>query len=287
MRILMLINKRAGSFNPKAINRYINIIKDKVMHFESISPSNINDFMEELKTAVNYDMVILAGGDGTVGLATYILKDLSTPIYVIPIGRGNTFYKMIWQDEDPESALNKILRRFTIKKVDIGYVNEMNRYFILGVSLGLIAEIVKSAPRYRIFGGRLSYIIAGLERIFLARDTYFLRVYVNNANVYSGLALTASFGVTPIRAGRIRLFPSALIDDGLIDYIVIPKLSKTVLIKIFRNIDYSLVKYGQGSNISVTCDKKAPVEIDGDYVGDYDTLTIRVIPASLNVAVPL
>ena len=57
--------------------------------------------MEELKTAVNYDMVILAGGDGTVGLATYILKDLSTPIYVIPIGRGNTFYKMIWRDEDP------------------------------------------------------------------------------------------------------------------------------------------------------------------------------------------
>lgn len=87
-----------------------------------------------------HDMVILAGGDGTIsGLLPYILAS-GKPLGILPLGTGNDFARSIGVSEDLEEAA-KLIERGSTRQVDVGYAN--GRPFLNALNIGFADRIAR------------------------------------------------------------------------------------------------------------------------------------------------
>ncbi|NIV28338.1 MAG: YegS/Rv2252/BmrU family lipid kinase, partial [Anaerolineae bacterium] len=131
----------------------------------------------------NYDVVIVAGGDGTINEAVNGLIGTETALGVLPVGTGNMWAKQLGI---PTYTLTNPLRlreaaaglaEGKIRVVDVGRVN--NRYFLCWAGIGLDAQVTaEMEPRQRRTKrlGALPYAIAA---IVVARDFKGVRTRVS------------------------------------------------------------------------------------------------------------
>jgi diacylglycerol kinase family enzyme len=115
------------------------------------------------------DVLIAAGGDGTINAAASALVHQSAALGVIPAGTLNHFARDLHIPLDPKEAARVLLRSGTLE-VDAGEVN--GRIFINNSVLGLFPNYrsTREAWERRGFGGssigRLIAMLAGVLRVF-------------------------------------------------------------------------------------------------------------------------
>lgn len=128
--------------------------------------------LRELSRAIvasGADVLIAAGGDGTINAAASALVHQPTALGVIPAGTLNHFARDLHIPLDPEEAA-QVLMRSGIVKVDAGEVN--GHIFINNSVLGLFPNYrsTKEAWERRGFGksgaGRFIAMLAGMLRVF-------------------------------------------------------------------------------------------------------------------------
>src|SRR5690606_15238279 len=112
-----------------------------------------------------YDIVVAAGGDGTLnevvnGLAE---QDYRPKLGVIPMGTTNDFARALHIPRDIPKAVDIIVRGDTIP-VDIGRMNE--KYFINIAGGGRITELTYEVPsKLKTMIGQLAYYLKGIEML--------------------------------------------------------------------------------------------------------------------------
>jgi diacylglycerol kinase family enzyme len=292
LNVLAIINKKSKRFNPKTVNECLDMLRTEGINLNVVYPLSVEQTIEVLCEAKGYDLVIIGGGDGTVSLASQCLAHSNIPVSIVPLGRGNTFYKVVYGDTKPELLFKKLSRGFYVDNVDIGVINS-SRTFILGLSLGFIPRVVSTSERLRILGGRISYAISAvLNAVLGVNDVLSATVIVDNTLIFKGRASLISIGNTPLRAGRFKLFPEASIKDGFLDVIVIPEVSRVKALRLLRktlrgdHVKEPLVKYVKAKSIKVILEKPALIEVDGDLVGSKSEVEAMCEPLSLLVAKP-
>lgn len=292
LNILVVINRRAKGFNSKTVEEYLSILRTKGAKLDVNYPLSVEQTIKILCGFKGYDLVIIGGGDGTVSLASQCLIHSNVPISVIPLGRGNTFYKVVYGDIKPKLLLEKISRGFYTDSVDVG-ITDSGKTFVLGLSLGFMPKVVSTAERLRAFGGRTSYAISAvLNMISNIRNILSTTITIDNTSIFKGRATLISIGNTPIRAGRFRLFPEASIKDGFLDVLIIREVNRIETLRLFRKIlrgDHvkePVVTYVKAQSIKITLEKPALMEIDGDLIGFKNEVEVKCEPSSLLVARP-
>lgn len=292
MRVLLLLNRASGSYDEALVGRCVEAVRGRGVELETLSPESPEELRRALRGAVGlYDAVVVGGGDGTVGLAADTLRGEDQPIAILPLGRGNTVYKSVYGDVEPCGALVAALSAGVARRVDAGYVLELDRVFVLGVSLGFIAEALRSAAKYSFLGGRPAYALAAVERIVAGVAPQECVVEAGGREVYAGETMLLSAGMTVYRAGRFKLFPEAELDDGLIDYLAVPRLSRLAALRLLRaalrgeHVGFRGVVYGKSSRVRLAC-SRALAEVDGDLVERAEELTVEVRPGMLSILVP-
>ena len=292
MRVLFLVNRASGGYEEALVDRCVDAVRGAGAEVKVRRPGGPGEFRALLEEAVgSYDAVVLGGGDGTVGLAADVLRGADQPVAVLPLGRGNTFYKSVYGDGDPCRTLRGAVAEGSVWRVDLGYAVELDRFFVLGASLGFMAEVLRSSSKYLFLGGRPAYALAALERVFRGVQPAECAVEAGGREVYSGGAMLLSAGMTMYRAGRFRLFPEARLDDGLADYLVIPRLSRLRALRLLgaalrgAHVGFGGVVYGQASRVRFSCSRVLG-EVDGDIVGFLEELTVEVRPGMLSILVP-
>lgn len=293
LKVLFIINRAAGKYNEELVTKCTKAVKEFCNTIEVIYPKNQTEFRNIVRKALGeYDVVVVGGGDGTIGLTVDTLRGHEQLIAILPLGRGNSFYKSIYGETDPCESLVKALAQKVIQKVDIGYIVELDRFFVLGASMGFIAEVLRNARKYTFLGGRTAYTLAAIERILRGIPSACCEVLIENVKVYTGEFSLLAVGMTMYRAGRFKLFPNAKLDDGRADYLVIPPLPRTLAFRLLRasitgrHVEFSNVVYGSTSALSFICKSPMPVEVDGDLIGYLDRLTINVKEKGLSIVVP-
>lgn len=292
MRVLFILNRASGGYNEAFIEKCMKTLRRGSVGVEALSPESPEGLRRSLRSAIGlYDVLIIGGGDGTVGLAADTLRGEDQPIAILPLGRGNTFYRSIYGDAEPCTMLLEALAAGLVRRIDVGYVVELDRVFVLGASLGFIAEVLRTARRYTFLGGRLAYALTAVNRILSGVASRECDLEVEGRRVYTGEAALLSAGMTMYRAGRFKLFPEASLDDGLIDYLAVPSLSRFSALRFLgatlrgRHIGLGGVVYGKSSRVKLAC-SRAPAEIDGDIVEGVEELTIEVWPGRLGILLP-
>jgi len=233
------------------------------------------------------DLVIAAGGDGTINEIIQELAGSETALGVLPTGTVNVWAREMGIPLDMAGARDVLVNGQT-RHVDLGRAK--GHYFLLMAGVGLDGEVTRAVERkplkrWGIFG----YILMGL---WLAPGYRGFRVhlYLNGRRMRTN-ALEIIIGNTQLLGGFFKSTPRAKCDDGLLDVCLVYKRGLFgrigVLWDFFRHREPHrlLVRYITCTSVRIRTFQPIAVQLDGEAAGDTPVI-FTVAPSALKVVVP-
>jgi diacylglycerol kinase family enzyme len=144
MRLAVLLNSSAGSVGAAACEQRAREVREAFENYGAHAevvlcpPAQLTRTARQL-AAQRYDVVVAAGGDGTVSAVAGGLAGTQTPLAVLPFGTLNHFAKDLAMPLELDEAAKAIVEG-TTETIDVGEVN--GRVFINNSSIGLYPEAV-------------------------------------------------------------------------------------------------------------------------------------------------
>jgi YegS/Rv2252/BmrU family lipid kinase len=233
------------------------------------------------------DMVIAAGGDGTINDIIQGLVGSETALGVLPTGTVNVWAREMGIPHDMHKA-REILINGQTRSIDVGCVN--GRYFLLMVGIGIDGQITRAVehkPLKRL--GVLGYTLAALW--FGPGYKGFPVVVNNDGMVVKTRALQVFIGNTQLYAGAFKFTWQARLDDGLLDLVIVRKrswLGRIIVLSDFilrRNQRRRWVRYEQVKSVKIDTPTPVDYQIDGDSGGQTPAV-LTIAQKALKVVVP-
>ena len=218
---LIILNPVAGLVNPQVISRLIESRFHAAGWNTRIHLTQPNeDFTTLIKkeTEKGLDLVVAAGGDGTIASVAGALAHSPLPLGIIPIGTWNAIGRHFRISPNPLRAITTITGTHKIRRMDLmgigGTIHAMN--LGVGFSSKMIANTMRSDKR---FFGKLAYFAHMIRQAFGLE----MKKYIIDADgkIYRGRAaeiFVANYGVV-----GFNLIESALNihpDDGKVDVLI-------------------------------------------------------------------
>jgi diacylglycerol kinase (ATP) len=262
--------------------------------FETLFSGHAEELAAE--AVVNqYDVVIAAGGDGTLHQVTNgILKNesIQLPVLgVIPLGTGNDFARTCKLFPKGRPVL-QLLKEWQPKSTDIGRIVCQNknlesttRHFINVCSVGMGPEVVRRLVRSsRKWGPMLTYYTSIVSTFFSHRPQ---EINFNTSSwEWKGKARVIAIANGNSFGNQMYVAPDAAIDDGLFNSFVAGELPlwKFLLylmqIKGNKKIDDPMIHYHSLREVTLSSKEPCPVEGDGEIEG-YLPATITIQPQKI------
>lgn len=218
-----------------------------------------------------YDIVIAAGGDGTIhevvnGLAD---QEYRPKLGIIPTGTTNDFARALHIPRDVSTAVN-IITKGEMIPVDIGRIND--KYFINIAGGGRITELTYEVPsKLKTMLGQLAYYLKGMEMLPSIKASHLRIEY--DGKLFEGEAMMFLVGLTNSIGGFERLAPDASINDGLFSLLILKKVNLAEFIRIAtlavrgEHVNDQNVIYTQANRIKVYSSEKVQLNLDGEFGG--------------------
>ncbi|SDC55735.1 diacylglycerol kinase [Shouchella lonarensis] len=168
-----------------------------------------------------FDVVIAAGGDGTIfevvnGLATLPERPM---LGIIPAGTTNDFARALTIAKDIEKACDVLCEGY-YEPIDIGAIND--KFFINIAAAGSLTELTYEVPsKMKTMVGQLAYYLKGIEKLPQIKPTSVRITYDNH--VFEGEIMTLLIANTNSIGGFEKLCPGASLQDGLFDLLIVQK----------------------------------------------------------------
>ncbi|WP_170006364.1 diacylglycerol kinase [Bacillus fonticola] len=231
------------------------------------------DAIKAAETAVEreYDVVVAAGGDGTInevvnGLAE---KPYRPKLGVIPMGTTNDFARALHIPRSIDQAVDIIVKGDTLP-VDIGRSND--KYFMNIAGGGRLTELTYEVPsKLKTMLGQLAYYIKGMEMLPSIKATEVEIEY--DGKMFAGEIMLFLIANTNSVGGFERLAPDASINDGMFTMLILKKTNLAEFIRIAslalrgEHIGEKHVIYTKANRIKVHSQQKMQLNLDGEYGG--------------------
>lgn len=290
MRIIILVNPAAdrGRARTKLAETLEVLRRDGVE--PEVQVSRDSQHLVELAREArekNPDLVVAAGGDGTVHDVLNALAGSGIPLGLLPIGRGNDFASGLGVPSDPRAAAQVLLRGAT-REIDLGRAGSAFYGCIAGVGFDSVVNRYAN-ERARRLGGRLAYAWAILRCLWSYRPQPLeLR---SDAGNYSGEVMFAVIGNNVSYGGGVKMAPRARLDDGLLDVCIVPAMGKLEFLRwvprAYRgtHLAHPRITYFQARRVELASPSRLELFADGEFVQLLPT-TIEAVPHALRVRVP-
>jgi YegS/Rv2252/BmrU family lipid kinase len=297
-RIIYFINPVSGT---KGKEKLLQLIKEKNtslnIQFEILHTNAQGDylFLKEKIEQENITDIVICGGDGTVSQVAGTLIDEPVNIGIIPMGSGNGLAFAAKIPKNPAKALDLI---FTGKAtyIDSFFINTTFSCMLCG--LGFDAQVAHdfAAQGKR---GLATYIKQTINNFFVAEPYSF--DIVNKGKSFNTSAYFISIANSNQFGNNVTIAPQASLSDGLLDVVIVKKMSKLRLIwalltqmrkgevdeyieKTYHNKD---ILYFQTPRLIIHNLESAPLHIDGDPAETTKKFSIQVIPQAFKLIQPI
>lgn len=252
-------------------------------------------FLESLRAAAGaHDVVVIAGGDGTVHFALPALLGARAALYHLPLGTENLFSREFEMRREHDALLRAITRQRRVP-MDIATLTREDgsvRHFAIMCSVGPDAGVIERlAATRRGAISHLSYTMPVLREVVKPRVAT-MRVEVDGKPLVvdgTGMLVVAN---TRQYALRIDHAHRASANDGLLDVVFMPAsggvdaLLWTLRSRLRERHDADGSMYATGTNVRVTtADARAVYQLDGEHGGHaaQGALTFGVLPGAISV----
>ena len=236
------------------------------------------------------DLLIAAGGDGTLNEVVHGLMDLPMAarpaLGVVPLGTANDFATGCGIPLDPEQALALCMEGKKVP-IDVGKANEY--WFLNAVSSGFGAEVTATTPpELKRLLGPAAYAVMGA---ILATNLHHYegRLTLPDREI-TGRGPVAIIGNGRQTGGGVQVAPRARIDDGLLDILAVREIPALALLAAARELqelspDGEYISYWQTPWAGVYTEEEIPVNLDGEPVR-FSSVRYEAVPKAIRLIVP-
>lgn len=236
------------------------------------------------------DLVIAAGGDGTISQVGGQLVSTPATLGILPCGTGNDLARTLGVGPEIDLALSR-LESGVEAVIDVGeWCSDTAEGFFLNVAgSGFDAAVAdKINSGIRRLRGTPAYVAAVLSTLRSFRPEPVL-IEVDDdkfeaTNMLTAIANARCYG------GGMKIAPRASVADGLLDIVLVKKVSKVAFLRAFprvfkgEHLSHPAVTYRQAQKITLTSAGIRPFLIDGELIAARQ-VTLGIRPQSLKVRV--
>lgn len=273
---------------PQLVNKYIDHKKFEVAIRMSEYAGHTKLIAKEA-AALNYDIVVAIGGDGTVNEVVNGIIGTGTQLAVIPMGSGNGFANHL---RIPPRNIKEAIHIINFGKaiqIDLANTNTPHGYF---VSVGGFGFEAQAAQRFKEqpLRGFFSYFIAILRQFFWYENIVKVRVHIDNKVLDREVFIFSVFNSNQY-GYNVGFTNNSSMKDGVLEMIMVKRfklyrLPWTLLILLMRKPHWSAdVEYFKGFSIKVEKIDGLVAQIDGDPFVWNEDLVMQVAPQAIDVIV--
>lgn len=221
------------------------------------------------------DLLIAAGGDGTLNEVVHGLMDLSEtarPVLgVVPLGTANDFAAACGIPRDPEQALALCIQGEEVP-IDVGG-----------------AEITATTPpELKHLLGPAAYAVMGAILAMNVRH-YRGRLILPDGEI-AGTGPIAIVGNGRQAGGGVQVTPRARVDDGLLDVLAVRDIPALALLTAARELQElspagEYISYWQTPWAEVHTEEEIPVNLDGEPI-QFSRVRYEAVSKAIRLIVP-
>lgn len=254
----------------------------------SIDFSRTLEHAHQLATQVcRGDRIVLAvGGDGLAGCVAHAVVANGGVLGLVPAGRGNDFARQLGVPDAPLEVA-RILLSGVVRVVDV--LEAGGRTVLGSVYVGVDSAanaIVNTRPRVPRWA---VYQYAAVRSLLTFRPVGYRIILDGQDQTEDGFTVVVAN--SGYYAAGVHIVPTAEVDDGLLDVLLIKDVARWRLIAALREI-YSgthlrrpEMEIRRGREVVLTANRPIPVYADGEPLTDMP-VRVRVLPGALRVLSP-
>ena len=233
-------------------------------------------------------IVVAAGGDGTLNAVVQGLAGTKTALGVLPAGTMNVFARELGL---PHTSLKKslqVLEDGYVKEVDLFEAN--GRAFVQMAGIGFDAQVIEetSWEQKKLFGP-MAYVMSAMK--VLSERPPKMRIICDDGHEEEGFCALAGNG--SLYGGQVKLFRKADHADDILDMLVFTEAGYKLIRDSVKGLatgaidaGNSSVKYLQSKSYEILCDQEVPIEVDGEYIGRFEKISLAPVKRKLKVIAP-
>jgi diacylglycerol kinase (ATP) len=290
-RIRVIWNPFAGTKGQFAVNRHDearlrDLMRRGRLGNELVVAETPTEIRSEAGDAVSrqYDLVVAAGGDGTVGIVASALLGSETALGILPLGSVMNIARSLGLPREPEAAAEAIATGES-REIDVGEV--AGRPFFEAGSVGMNAAMFREAQRFD--SGDWSSIVRTIWVAVRYRPAR-MSIDLDQRRIRTrALMVTVANG--PFTGAGLTVAPEASLDDGAFDIRIFRRFSKLRLLRHLVSIAFGRFAYApevdaeRSSFVRIESASPLPARADSRDLGTTPVeFTIR--PRALRVIVP-
>lgn len=287
-KIVFIINPVAGVKRknriPKLIEKYLDHSQfdHRIIYTERRGHATI---LAERAAKENYDIVAVAGGDGSVNEAALGLLHSQTALAILPYGSGNGLARHLGYPKKMEQVM-QLINNNRIKQIDVCSVN--TQYFFSITGIGFDAFVAKVFDREKT-RGFLTYAWASIKSLF-AYTPFAYTMYADE-KIISGKAYIINCCNSGQYGYDIRIAPDARLDDGIMDVVIIRDIKRWRAVLLVFQVMFQLpgrencIQRLQCRNLKIVSERYTYLQIDGETVHKAKEFECTIFPAALQMIV--
>jgi diacylglycerol kinase family enzyme len=260
------------------------------------------------------DVVLAAGGDGTIRAVAESLRGTGVPLALLPSGTGNLLARNMALSLDNLEASVETAFSGRPRAIDVGVVeaeradgSRSSHVFLVMAGLGLDAQMAANTnAALKAAVGWIAYIDS-IARAVRDNNRVKVRYSVDGGPQASATVNTVIVGNCGLLPGGIQLLPEAVIDDGIFDIVAFRPGGFVGWVQIYVKLvwengvlrrstvgrrivsmsrEVRALRYLRGSNLTIRLERPEEFELDGDPFGEAVALRASVDHLALRVMVP-
>ena len=282
-KALLIINPKSGKMKlQNKLFEIVDILSQK--YTVTVCPTKAQNHAKELAKSAKeqgYDLVICAGGDGTLNETVCGLMEAESnlPLGYIPAGSTNDFAAGLGLPKSPAKAAQAIVTG-TLHPQDIGLWGKERRFTYIA-SFGAFTETSYATNQnLKNLLGHLAYVLQGAKSITkikgIPMEVHYDKNTIEGEFIFGAIANATSIG------GVLRLKDDYLnFHDGIFEILLIRKpknilqLNNIITSLLKYEYDGDLVKMVRGSRVECIFNGELPWSLDGEFAPSRNHVSIE------------
>ena len=286
-KVLIIINKTSGMGKNARLEEAL-IRNLKSQNYEPVikytEPTGFENILAA--HAASIDLIVAAGGDGTISELVSILgkHNINLPVAVIPAGTVNDFARAnniplnpILAAKELDTTRTKTIDTIKINDTYAGYMVAFGNFM---TSFAKVNSSVKNKV------GRIAYLIKGIKTL-IKLNPYRVSIKIDKLEMETDSVFTLVSKISSVGSVE-KLLPEARPDDGLlhilnIEPINIKDIVQLIYMAFTGNItNHRKVMYLTADQVEIQTSVLKEMNIDGDLY-DYKDVKVTVVKDGLTL----
>jgi diacylglycerol kinase (ATP) len=280
-RVLLISNPASGGADDDTLGK-IESSLGMLGELHVLRPARVSFDQEVHSAAADADVVVTAGGDGSLNYTLNALHDAldDVTLALVPMGTGNDLARTLGIPQDPEQAASSLERAAT-RTLDVGRASGpgVDRLFINACMGGFPVranEAIDDQTKKRL--GPVAFWVGGAKAL---TDFSTSRVVMDGVEVRDCIAVGVGNGRTC--GGGMEVWPRAEPDDGTLDGCVLASPNVPAAVKVAAKVkagtheELDEVVTHRAPSITIDADPAIEFNIDGELVNLHSPATFELV----------